>query len=62
MGTHIEMSAEDGVDYEMGSTYQPNEAALPMSVIDLHLLNKILQDNDTPKRVVTDNFIVYPLG
>jgi len=35
LGCHIEMSARPGVDYPIGSTYQPDEAPLPLSVADL---------------------------
>lgn len=61
MGTHIEMTTSLGKDYEMGSTYQPNEAALPMSKRELRLLNDIMQRRAQPERVVVDRFIVYPL-
>ena len=32
MGCHIEMSRTPGRDYPIGSTWQPDEAPLPMSV------------------------------
>ncbi len=32
MGCHVEMRRQAGRDYPMGSTYQPDEAALPMNV------------------------------
>jgi len=62
MGTHIEMSKTPGQDYKMGSTYQPNEAALPMSARDLSLLNEIMQSNISPSKVVTERFIVFPVA
>jgi hydroxyacylglutathione hydrolase len=61
MGTHIEMKNTAGQDYEMGTTYQPEEASLPMPVKDLSLLNEIMQGRNSPSRVVTDRFIVYPV-
>lgn len=61
MGTHIEMSKQPGRDFKMGSTYQPNEASLPMSVEQLYLLNNILQKTPEPIKVINDKFIVYPL-
>ncbi|TGE83232.1 MBL fold metallo-hydrolase [Pseudoalteromonas sp. KS88] len=61
MGTHIEMKNTPGQNYKMGTTYQPEEAALPMSVKDLSLLNEIMQSRNSPSRVVTDHFIVYPI-
>ena len=62
MGTHIEMSATAGVDYKMGSTYQPDEAPLPMPVSDLNLLHGITQKNEVPVKVITERFIVYPVN
>ena len=61
MGTHIEMSKEAGEDYKMGSTYQPNEAPLPLSKSDLSRLFELLQTLDAPTQVVEDKFILYPL-
>ncbi len=61
MGTHIEMSKEAGDDYPMGSTYQPDEAALPLPKSQLILLNKLLSEQKSPKLITTDKFIIYPL-
>ena len=61
MGTHIEMSKQPGKDFQMGATYQPNEAPLPMSVEQLFLLNGILRNTPEPAKVIKDKFIVYPL-
>jgi len=61
MGTHIEMSKKAGVDYPMGSTYQPNEALLPLTKSDLLLLDESLKKYQKPQKLVTDNFIVYPI-
>ncbi len=63
MGTHIEMKQQTGKDYPMGSTYQPNEASLPLSVDDLKQLNhSLIKAGNQPKRVTLDKFIIYPLG
>ena len=35
LGCHIEMSRSAGRDYPVGATYQPDEAALPMTVHQL---------------------------
>jgi len=35
LGCHIEMSRSPGRDYPVGATYQPDEAALPMTVNQL---------------------------
>jgi len=61
LGTHIEMSSTAGVDYPMGSTYQPKEAKLPLAVAELFKLNKLLKKHQVPQRVLTDKFILYPL-
>lgn len=61
MGTHIEMSDKPGIDYKMGSTYQPNEARLVMPYQDLLLLQALLNGRTKPKKVVKDRFIVYPV-
>lgn len=62
MGTHIEMSNKAGVDYPMGSKYQPNEAPLPLNVDDLILLDETLAlENKSPKRITFDKLIVFPV-
>lgn len=61
VGTHIEMSMTPGIDYPVGSTYQPEEHILPLTVEELGLLNEALQKtSDTPERMVFDKFIVVP--
>ena len=35
LGCHVEMSRSPGRDYPVGATYQPDEAALPMTVHQL---------------------------
>jgi hydroxyacylglutathione hydrolase len=63
MGTHIEMSNKPGVDYPMGSTYQPDEAPLPLRAADLASLDKELQAaGTTPEKIVMAKFIVAPLS
>jgi len=62
MGTHIEMKNRPRQDYEMGTTYQPEEAALPMTIKELSLLNEIMQSKNSPSQVFTDRFIVYPVN
>ena len=62
MGTHIEMSSTPGVDYPIGSTYQPNERALPLDVAHLVELYQATQAmGNTPVYQVHDDFIIYPL-
>ena len=63
MGTHIEMSKQSGVDYEIGETFQPNEQMLPMSVSDLATLAKALDEmGDKAEKRVLPNFIIYPVS
>jgi hydroxyacylglutathione hydrolase len=62
MGTHIEMSAT-GELFPPGSTYQPNEAALVLSVDHLLLLNERLEKSgDEPTELTMDEFAVVPVG
>ncbi|SDE37606.1 MBL fold metallo-hydrolase [Glycomyces harbinensis] len=46
LGCHVEMSARPGKDYPRGSTYQPDEAALPMRVSQLTALQQALREID----------------
>ena len=63
MGTHIEMSNEAGVDYPMENSFQPNEAPLPLSVVDLKLLDKTLVEmGDKADDKVLDKVIIAPVG
>jgi len=61
MGTHIEMSDKLGVDYPTGSTYQPNEAPLPLETKSLLKLNDYLNKYIQPKKIVSEKFIIYPV-
>ncbi|MFD0527873.1 hypothetical protein ACFQ1I_13115 [Kitasatospora arboriphila] len=36
LGCHIEMTTEPGTDYPLGTTFQPDEPPLELSVADLH--------------------------
>ncbi len=61
LGNHIEMSRANGVDYPIGSTYQPEEQKLPLTVEDLKTLKFALKDlGDKPRRKVLKRFIIYP--
>lgn len=63
LGTHIEMSNTPGKDYPMGSTFQPDEAPLPVTVNDLLSLDQTLQKaGDETERIVLPKFIVTPVG
>jgi hydroxyacylglutathione hydrolase len=61
LGGHIEMSAT-GEPYELGTTYQPDEAPLPLGVDDLFSLEAALDDaGETPRRIARDRFVVEPM-
>ncbi|CAF0986042.1 unnamed protein product [Adineta steineri] len=65
LGTHIEMTKTNQIDYPIGSTYQPNERELNMSLEQLEQLNYELQyqwKNGFHKRhrAYYDAFIVDP--
>jgi hydroxyacylglutathione hydrolase len=60
MGTHIELSSK-GEQYPAGTTYQPDEASLPMTVQDLIKLDQLLlQAGDQPKEIATHRFVISP--
>ena len=62
LGTHVEMSKTPGIDYPAGTTFQPDEHVLPLSVRHLDELNEALvRIGNTPRRDVHDDFIITPL-
>ncbi len=61
LGAHIEMSTK-GELYELGTTYQPDEAPLPLTVDDLFALESMLEEaGDTPHPIPSDRFVVKPI-
>ena len=55
------MSSRPGELYECGTTYQPDEAPLPLTVDDLFALEAALEEaGDTPRQIVLDRFAVEP--
>ncbi|WNC68655.1 MBL fold metallo-hydrolase [Thalassotalea nanhaiensis] len=62
VGTHIESKNTPDSYYSVGTTYQPNEAKLDLSVQQLQLLNAKLKDTDEPQDIKFDNFIIKPLN
>lgn len=63
LGTHIEMSRTPGKDYPMGSSFQPDEARLPLAASDLLRLDQALEGaGDDAERIVLAKFIVTPIG
>lgn len=62
LGTHIEMTNKPGVDYPIGSTYQPNECDLILTIQDLVELEQALSIQSLPlKRQVLNKVIIYPV-
>nr|WP_243749399.1 MBL fold metallo-hydrolase [Pseudoteredinibacter isoporae] len=61
LGSHIEMSAEPGKVYEIGSLYQPQEASMAMTVEQLTALHQQLQNTDE-QRLVNGAYIVQPMN
>ncbi len=61
LGGHIEMSAQPGKAYEIGSTYQPNERSLALSTEHLKQLHQKLEEG---KRTTLkfDAFQVVPMN
>lgn len=63
LGNHIEMTQTPGVEYAMGTIYQPKEHQLPLSVIDLKELSRALTKlGDKPTKEVHESFIIYPVN
>lgn len=62
LGSHIEMTSEPGRYYPIGTTFQPEEAALDLSPDSLRKLSNVLQEPKEGKELVFDNFIVKPMN
>ncbi|MFW7380908.1 MAG: MBL fold metallo-hydrolase [Oligoflexus sp.] len=61
LGAHIEMSDQPGVDFPMGSTFQPNEHILQLEGNQIQELNTALEGaGDNPQRIVRNKFIIFP--
>jgi hydroxyacylglutathione hydrolase len=61
MGCHIEMTRIPRRDYPVGTTYQPDEAALPMTVEQLVAVRDAAAAAGRRGRHVFDDFIVFRL-
>ncbi|WP_231492355.1 MBL fold metallo-hydrolase [Glycomyces sp. NRRL B-16210] len=60
VGCHVEMSTRPGADYPRGWTYQPDEAALPMTVTQLGNLQGALREiGGAPGEHRYDDFHVW---
>lgn len=63
LGTHIELTGQPGVDYEMGADRHPGEHELQLDPAVLTELAEVMAEaGDTPVRIERDHFIVYPVG
>lgn len=62
LGAHIEMTDKPGEYYPIGTTYQPNEAALALRPQTLVALNLALNKSQKPKKIILNEFIVAPMS
>ena len=61
LGAHIEMSTT-GELYALGTTYQPDEAPLPLTVDDLFALETMLDEaGESPRSIPGSRFVVEPV-
>lgn len=62
VGTHIEMSSA-GTTYPRGSTYQPEEIGLPLTVQDLIQLDEsLLKAGPEPTKISMSKFAIVPIS
>lgn len=62
LGAHIEMTAEAGEHYSIGTIYQPNEAPLTLTPVNLASLNLALEKSDNAQEITLDELIVVPMN
>lgn len=62
LGAHIEMTNDPGKYYEIGSTYQPDEASLALTPATLGILNSALVKSDKSQEIVLDELVVAPMN
>ena len=62
LGAHIEMKSSAGQYYDIGSTYQPNEAPLILTVELLQALSNELDKHSEPTKLIFDSFIIMPMN
>ncbi len=62
LGTHIEMKAQSGSYYPIGSTYQPDEAHLALAKESLIELNSQLKQTKRPAELKFAQFIIKPMS
>jgi hydroxyacylglutathione hydrolase len=62
LGAHIEMSST-GERYPWGTTYQPDEAPLPLRIEDLLALDALLDEaGASPRSLIGERFVVEPVA
>lgn len=62
LGAHIEMTNNPGEYYPIGSTYQPEEASLLLTLKDLLALNQALQRSTKETKITRDEYVVMPMN
>ena len=62
LGAHIEKKDRPAAFFSIGSTYQPNEAKLDLSVQSLQMLNAKLKTMDDANELIFDDFIIKPMS
>lgn len=62
LGSHIEMKSSSAEYYDIGSTYQPNEAPLVLSIELLQRLSSELEKHPEPVKLIFDDFIIFPMN
>lgn len=61
LGAHIEMTKKPRQMYPLGTTFQPNEHALPLMAEDINTWHNACEAmGDPPHRLYSDNFIIEP--
>ena len=62
LGAHIEMMDQVGTYYPIGTTYQPEEAALELNTTHLLELNSELKATTKVQEIQFNNFIIKPMS
>ncbi|KGJ93371.1 MBL fold metallo-hydrolase [Thalassotalea sp. ND16A] len=62
LGAHIEMTAEAGEYYPIGTMFQPNEASLALTPEHLVALDLQLKSLQEPEQIIFNDFIVAPMS
>jgi len=62
LGAHIEMTKVAGEYYDIGTSYQPEEASLVLKTSDLTALNEKLKQADKAEKIILNGLIIEPLG